>query len=67
MSNKKWEGVEYRSKDFNYPRSSREVFGRNLTSADFGNDKSKWADVGDIAVVVVCLVIAVYLMFFGVR
>ena len=38
-----------------------------LRSSDFANDKSKWADVGDVAVFVVCLVLAVYLMFFGVR
>lgn len=64
MKDKKWEGVDYKSKDFHYARTSQEAFGKRLSSKDFENE-SKWADVGDIAVVVVCLVIAVYLMFFG--
>lgn len=64
MKDKKWEGVDYKNKDFHYARNSKEAFGRQLRREDFENE-SKWADVGDILVFVVCLVIAVYLMFFG--
>lgn len=64
----KWRGTEYRSRDYKFARTSREAFGKQLTDDDFEQDDvtlSHFVHKGDVAVVVMCLFIAVYVMFFG--
>ena len=68
MDKKEWKGTVYRSQDYSTPRTSREAFGMQAKSEDFVtlshgvHDKTKWEDV---AVFFVCLIVVVYIMFFG--
>lgn len=63
-----WQGTEYKLRDYHFPRTSREAYGRQLKEEDFEQDDvtlSHDVHVGDVMVVVMCLFIAVYVMFFG--
>lgn len=68
MDKKEWKGTVYRSQDYRTPRTSREAFGMQVRSEDFVTDshgvrdKTNW---GDVAVVCLCLVVSVYIIFFG--
>ena len=68
MNKQKWRHIEYRRNDYYMPRSSREAFGVQVYDEDlvtFGHVvhiKTNW---GDVAVVALCLVVAVGFMFFG--
>lgn len=68
MGKKEWKGTVYKSQDYSTPRTSREVFGMQAKSEDFVTcrhgvrDKTRWEDV---AVFFCCLLVAVYIMFFG--
>lgn len=63
-----WKGTEYKRNDYHFPRTSREVYGRQLNEDDFEQDivtPRHSVHKGDLAVVVLCLAIAVYIIFFG--
>jgi hypothetical protein len=68
MDKKEWKGTVYKSQDYSTPRTSREAFGMQVRSEDFVTfshgvrDKTRWEDV---AVFFGCLLVAVYIMFFG--
>ena len=64
----KWKGTEYKRNDYHFPRTSREVYGKQLKDEDFETDEvtvSHSVHLGDTMVVIVCLFIAVYIIFFG--
>lgn len=61
---KQTEFNQHDSKHYHFPRTSREAFGRPLISEDFdGEAFDNEVHKGDRAVVVVCIVIAVCIIF----
>jgi hypothetical protein len=55
---------QHDSKHYHFPRTSREAFGRPLTSDDFAGEAfDNEVHRGDRAVAVVCLVIAICILF----
>ena len=68
--NKDWKGTPYNEREFYFPRTSREVYGRQLTREDFETDEvtsSHSVHWGDLVVGVGACVIVVYLLIFGWR
>jgi hypothetical protein len=68
MSKKEWKGTDFRRGDFYFARTSREAFGIEAKRGDFLSerevvqDETNW---GDVAVVCLCIVVSIYIMFFG--
>ena len=52
--------------NYRFPRTAQQAFGMRTYAEDFEEnlirDESRWEDV---AVVVICLLVAIYCMFFG--
>jgi hypothetical protein len=68
MMDNKWKGTEYKRNDYEFPRTSREVYGRQLSREDFEEDyvtPSHNVHWGDVAVGVVACAVFVYLLIFG--
>ena len=58
----------YNRSDYYTPRTSREAFGMQARGEDFLTDSKVVFDKvhwGDVAVVCLCLVVSVYIIFFG--
>jgi hypothetical protein len=55
---------QHDSKHYHFPRTSREAFGRALTDDDFAGEAfDTEVHKGDKAVVVVCIIIAICILF----